>query len=448
MVVRLSPQNQKRLWCLALALVTFVVYLPVRYNGFVEYDDDEYIFENPVVQAGWTHHGVVWAFAEVHSANWHPLTWLSHMTDCQFFGLNAGAHHLVNVAIHCANAALLWWLLDSLTGRFWRSGFVAAVFALHPLRVESVAWAAERKDVLCAFFFLLTLLAYLRHVRVQKPDQPILIGSELRLAVFLYLLALLSKAMVVTLPVILLLLDFWPLQRMTEAKVQWRVLLWEKAPFFFLALAFGLVTYFAQNGLVHPPPMSPMGHVELVATELCGYMEKILWPQDLSFLYVRPDHFPAMQQWISVAVVGLISLVALVGWRRWPWFLFGWLWFVVMLSPVTVVTLHKLWIADRYTYLPGIGFTMLVVWVAIAAARWLISKRLQPVIGAVLAAVILYFCAVKTREQIGYWHDTGTLAAHALVVDPKNDVAQQLARIYRFEQEHPGVREGKPRVNK
>ena len=447
-MVRLSSHTQKWLLCLALALVTFIVYLPVRHNGFVEYDDDEYIFENLVVQAGWTYNGAMWAFTGVHNVNWHPLTWLSHMTDCEFFGLNAGAHHLVNVAIHCANAVLLWWLLDSITGRFWRSAFVAAVFALHPLRVESVAWASERKDVLCAFFFLLTLLAYVRHVRAQKPDQPIHIGSELRLAVFLYVLALMSKVMVVTLPVILLLLDFWPLHRMTHAKVQWRVLLWEEAPFFFFALAFGLVTYFAQKGLVQPQAATPLGHVEAVATDFCGYMEKILWPRDLSFLYVRPDHFPAMQEWISLAVMVVISLVAVAGWRRWPWLLFGWLWFVVMLLPVTVVTLHKLWLADRYTYLPGIGFTIVVVWMAIATAKWLMSKRLQPVIGAGLALVILFFCAVKTREQIGYWHDTGTLAAHALAIDPKNDVAQQLGRIYRFEQEHPGVREGMPRVDK
>lgn len=444
--MKLSAQTQKRLWCLALALVTFAVFLPVRHNGFVEYDDDEYIYENQVVRAGWTANGVTWAFTGVHSVNWHPVTWLSHMTDCQFFGLNAGAHHLVSAVIHALNAALLWWLLDSITGKFWRSGVVAAIFALHPLRVESVAWAAERKDVLCALFFMLSMLAYLRHVRAQKPDQPIIIGWELRVSVAWFLLALMSKSMAVTLPVILLLLDFWPLKRLTELKVQWRVLLREKAPFFFLSAAAGLVTYFAQKGLVHPQPMSVMGHVTAVATEYGGYMEKILWPHDLSFLYIRPDQFSEVREVVSLLAVGVISIVAILGWRRWPWLLFGWLWFVVMLLPVTVVTLHKLWIADRYAYLPGIGFTLILVWVVAELGKKLLVKQLQPVLGALVAVVILFFCAVKTREQIWYWHDTGTLAAQALKVDPNNDVAQQLARIYAFEQQHPGVREGKPQL--
>jgi hypothetical protein len=445
--VRLTSQSQKRLWCLALALVTVAVFWPVWHNGFVEYDDDEYIFQNPTVQAGWTWNGLIWAFAGAHAVNYHPVTWLSHMTDCQFFGLNAGAHHLVNVAIHAANAALLWWLLDSLTGRFWRSGMVAAVFALHPLRVESVAWAAERKDVLCAFFFLLTLLAYVKHVRAQKPDQPVRIGPELRMAAFWYLLALLSKAMVVTLPVLLLLLDFWPLQRMTQFKAQWRVLLWEKVPFFFLALLFGLATYFAQHGLVHPRPMGAAGHVAAVATDYVGYMRKIFWPADLSFLYVRPEQVPAAQGAMAVLLMAGISAVALAEWRRRPWLLSGWFWFVVMLLPVTTVTLSQLWIADRYTYLPGIGFTLIVVWSVVGMAERLMAQRFRPVMAAG-AAAILIFCAVRTREQIGYWHDTGTLAEHALAIDPNNDVAQQLRRIYQFEQEHPGVREGKPQLTR
>ncbi len=473
-MTRLSLQLRKKLFCLLLTLVTLATFWPVIHNGFIEYDDDEYIFENPTVRAGWSAPGFVWAFMGYHCANYHPLAWLSHMTDCQFFGVNAGAHHLMNVLIHCANAVLLLWLLDLLTGKFWRSAFVAAVFALHPLRVESVAWAAERKDVLCAFFFLLTLLAYVKCVRrhagnmMREACSVNTVGRDVedsritphasparpRLALIFYLLALLAKPMAVTLPVILLLLDFWPLGRIAGNKLKvkgspsqnlqpstFNIQLHEKWPFFFLSIVFGATTVFAQHNLLPKQPTTLFTRLEHLTADLFGYVEKILWPQDLSFLYLRPEHISTFHLLTATLLLLGISIFAGFNWRRRPWLLAGWLWFLVMLLPVTAVTLNKLSIADRYTYLPGIGFCVLLVWGTAEVGEKFFVRLVGKIIAVTVAFTILFFCAVQTRQQIGYWKNTQTLMERALQLDPNNDVAAQILRIYRFEQEHPGVRE-------
>ena len=451
-VNRLSPQLRKKLFCLLLALATLATFWPAIHNGFIEYDDDDYIFENPTVRAGLSWSGVAWAFMGVHAANWHPLTWLSHMVDCQLFGLNPGAHHLVNVLFHCANAVLIFCLLEVLTGKFWRCAFVAAVFALHPLRVESVAWAAERKDVLSAFFFLLALLAYVKYVRreagfVNEKTRADAIplrpppAARPRRALLFYLLALLAKPMAVTFPVILLLLDFWPLKRVSSFKFRVSGLLFEKWPFFFLSAVFSAVTIFAQHSLLPPQPATLFTRLENMTVDFFGYVEKILWPRDLSFIYLRPEHVSASHLLIAALVLGVISFLALSNWRRRPWLAVGWLWFLVMLLPVTAVTLNKLSIADRYTYLPGIGFCVMFVWGVAEAGGKFIARRAGKIFGVAVALAILFFCALQTRTQIGHWKNTRTLMEHALKIDPENVIARHILGIYIFEQEHPGVRE-------
>ena len=440
-MTQLSSIQRKWLFSLLLAVVTLAVYWPVRHHDFINYDDDDYVYANATVCAGLTWAGFVWAFMGFHAVNWHPLTWLSHMLDCQLFGVDPGAHHLVNVLYHCANAVLLLWLLDALTGRFWRSTVVAALFALHPLRVESVAWVAERKDVLCSFFFLLTLLMYVRHVRAQAQAAKPHPGIDLRLALFFYLLALLSKSMVVTLPLVLLLLDFWPLNRITNLRAQAAGLLLEKWPFFFLSAVFSGITFFAQHGLLPAQPGNTVSLLANMALEHLAYLKLMLWPQNLSFLYIRPEHFSAWQQVVAGLVVTGISVWALLGWRRRPWAVMGWFWFLVMLLPVCTVQLPRLFIADRYTYLPGIGFCVLLVWGVAGLLEVLKDRRIGKMLAGALALAVLLVCAGLTREQLGYWQNTQTLLDRALEIDPNNPVAQINLRVYNIERDHPGVRE-------
>lgn len=449
-----------RAWvvCLLLALGTLAIYWPARHYAFVDYDDDDYVFNNTMVMAGLSWQGVIWSVVDQHASNWHPVTWLSHMLDCQLFGLNAGAHHLENVLFHCANAVLLLLLLQTMTGRFWRSALVAALFAWHPLRVESVAWISERKDVLCAFFFLLTLWMYV--LRVQNLARPAEAGAGRRAGIFwrlsliFYVLGLLSKPMVVTTPVILLLLDFWPLRRMEGfgLKVEngetnaikpmsfWRLLL-EKWPFFLLSAAISVITFISQRTALPAGPETLFTRVANVFTDYLGYIEKMFWPQNLSFLYLRPDHVSLTSLFLALIVVGGISGVVALELRRRPAWAVGWLWFLVMLLPVTLVPLSRLSIADRYTYLPGIGFYLLVTWVVADLAGGLLVRRAWRFLAVTGAACILLLCAGLTRHQLAYWQNTRTLMDHALAVDPNNYVAQVNLHIYEFDQTHPGVRE-------
>jgi len=457
-VPRCHLNRRTGLVCLLLALATLALYWPVVHHGFVDYDDDDYVFNNPTVRAGLTWSGLMWALADQHAANWHPLTWLSHMLDCQLFGLNPGAHHLVNVLFHCANAVLLLLLLIWLTGKFWRSALVAGLFAWHPLRVESVAWVAERKDVLSAFFFLLTLWMYV--LRVQNQNREPAPGPAARakifwrLALLFYFLGLLSKPMIVTTPLVLLLLDFWPLERFPFLKTSSASapalnpqpstlnLFLEKWPFFFLSAAISVITFLAQQTALPSQPESFFARAANMLLDYLGYLEKLLWPQNLSFLYLRPAHIsPAALIWAAVVVIGISALVA-ANLRRRPAWAVGWLWFLVMLLPVTLVPLSRLSIADRYTYLPGIGFYLLAVWVIADLAG---ERRLQrgwQILAASGAAAVLLVCAGLTRQQLGYWQNTRTLMEHALAVDPNNYVAKINLNIYLFDQAHPGVRNG------
>ena len=451
----LSSKRRNWLACLFLAAATFAVYWPARHFAFVDYDDDDYVFDNTVVRAGLTWPGFVWAFVDQHNCNWHPLTWLSHMADCQFFGVHPGAMHLENVLIHCANSVLLLLLLNSMTNAFWRSAFVAALFALHPLRVESVAWISERKDVLSGFFFMLTLLCYAKAVTSDKGQ---VTGKSTNsslvtrhsplylLSLLCFVLGLLSKPMLVTVPIVLLLLDFWPLQRFTIHDLRFTIagLIREKISFFALSIMAGIITLLAQRAGGGWVPANPhfFQHIGNVVIGYWNYVEKLLWPENLSFLYLRPDKISIAEFFLAASVLAGISVVAAIQLRRRPWFAAGWLWFLVMLLPVSgLLQLGRLSIADRYTYLPAIGFYLIVVWGIADLLASLFPEKIRRTLAIAGAAAVLLACAILTRRQLACWQNTETLMTRALQLDPDNYVARTNLHIYRFEKEHPGVRE-------
>lgn len=443
-------QSNRRTWLayLLLTFATLAIYWPVRHYDFVEYDDDDYVSNNSVVRAGLSWPNFVWAFDDQHACNWHPLTWISHMADCQLFGLNPGTMHLENVLLHCANSVLLLLLLNSMTGALGRSAFVAALFALHPLRVESVAWIAERKDVLSGFFFMLTLWFYVLHSKKQSVGD----GSKFqtnnfyRLSMLCFVLGLLSKPMLVTVPVILLLLDFWPLKRFANCELRTAsvALVREKIPFFALAVIAGIVTLFAQRaGGGWIPSDSPFfPRMAGVVINYLHYIEKLLWPQNLSFLYLRSKQISVVEFFLAATVLSAISVLAAVNLRRRPWLAAGWVWFLVMLLPVSgVLQIGRLSIADRYTYLPAIGLYLMAASGIMDLLAVMFSEKICRWTAVFGATAILLACATLTRDQLACWQDTQTLMEHALKVDPDNYVAQVDLRVYLFEKEHPGVRE-------
>jgi protein O-mannosyl-transferase len=435
--------------CALLFFLTLAIYWPVHRYDFVEFDDPDYVFDNAVVRAGLTHWGLVWAFVDAHSSNWHPLTWLSHMLDCQLFGVNPGAHHLVNVLFHCANAVLLFLLLRSLTEKFWPGAFVAAIFAWHPLRVESVAWIAERKDVLSGFFFMLTLMAYVRYVK--WPAQPLPARKKwaslfpradfYKLSLFCFVLGLLSKPMLVTVPIVLLLLDFWPLKRFqfslgarkTTFGVPREVLL-EKIPFFLIAAVFSFITIVVQkpnNTAIFSSPSNLFFPVESVGVNYLGYLEKIFWPQNLSILYLRPETINAGQFILAALVLLCVSIFAVFNFQRRPYLIFGWLWFLAMLFPVSgIIQFGRQSIADRYTYLPSIGLAVALTWGFMDLASLLFSQRARQMLLTLTVSVVLLACVLVTRHQLAYWQNTETLMNHALKLDPKNYVAHNNLAFY------------------
>lgn len=449
--------NRRRTLFTSLLLVfaTLSVYWPVRHYDFVDYDDDEYVYENQDVSAGLTWQGFESAWIMPVGGNWHPVTMLSHMADCQCFGLNAGAHHLVNVAFHCANGVLLLLMLAAATGTFWRSAFVAALFALHPLRVESVAWISERKDVLGGFFFLLALWMYVLYAKEKDYAPP---GKSERrrkrfysLSLVFFLLGLLAKPMVVTLPLVMLFMDYWPLERMTDRdKPDFRLatlrsLFAEKWPFFLFAFAFCPITFFTQHPAVSAQSGDVSFHAEQVVMNYFSYVETLIWPHNLSFLYARPPMIPPASLLPAALVLLLISGLAVAGWRRRPYFVTGWLWFLTMLLPVSgIVPLGGLSTADRYTYLPSIGFYLAATWTAAAFGQKFLSAAPQRIFGAAGAALVLSVCALLTRHQLACWQNTQTLMEHALKIDPDNSAAQIDLKVYRFEKaQSSAIQKGK-----
>lgn len=405
-------------------LITCVVYLPVRHHGFINYDDQEYITANSVVQQGLTADGLRWAFSGVHAANWHPITWLSHMLDCELFGLAPAGHHLMNVALHAANAVLLFLLLQYLTGSIGRSALVAALFALHPLHVESVAWVAERKDLLSTLFGLMALGAYALYAKREVRRRFFWIACYSS-ALLLFALSLMSKPMMVTLPFLLILLDYWPLQRLrfdgSLPKHHGRLLI-EKAPFLALTIISSVVTMHAQkSGMMYFANLTFSERAANAVVAIPRYLGKTFWPQDLAILYPHPVHWPAWQVWGSALAVVAMSLFVLKLGRRKPCLPVGWFWFLGMLVPVLgLVQVGVQSMADRYTYLPLVGVFIMAVW-AVADSR--IAGRVPVAIRVACPVLLIIACSLITRWQLRVWADTESIFTHAIRVTRDNWVA-------------------------
>jgi tetratricopeptide (TPR) repeat protein len=416
---KLTKNQLAALICLALALVTTALYWPMTHHPFVNFDDDDYITNNSHVKAGLTWAGMVWAFRTGAAANWHPLTWLSHMLDCQLYGLYPGGHHSTNLLFHVANTLLLFLLLRQLTGTVWRSALVAALFAWHPLHVESVAWAAERKDVLSAFFWLLTLMAYARYVTgdkwlVTRSDPASFPGPHHSLphyflALFFFACGLMSKPMVVTLPFVLLLLDFWPLNRFQPGNSARSVinLIVEKLPFFALTLAASIVTYLVQTSgraLWSPGALSFSDRLANALWAYERYISKTFWPVDLSIFYPHPYHWPASLAIGAALLLALWSGLSIWRARQNPYLLVGWFWFLGTLIPtIGLVQVGSQSMADRYMYIPSVGLFILAVW----GLNDLLCSRKQKLV-TVLVTVALVSHLIGTWIQVADW-EIGTL---------------------------------------
>ena len=417
-------------FCLYLVLITLLLFSPALHYGFISYDDPEYVTDNPRVRQGITVDNVRWAMRTTYASNWHPLTWLSHMLDTQSFGKGAAGPHAVNLALHAANAALLFLLFQRMTGALWRSAFVAALFAWHPLHVESVVWIAERKDLLSTLFGMLALLAYARYAEkgdLPSPKPASGPGLYYVLALVLFAFALMSKPMLVTLPFVMLLLDFWPLGRWHRPGPSARfripgVLVWEKVPFFLLSVGSCAITVIAQKQSLQPLlRLSPEQRVENALVAYARYLGKTVWPTQLALPYPHPGNWP----WLQVAVAGgLLAVfcvsVTLAG-RRFPFLVTGWFWFLGTLVPVIgLVQVGGQAMADRYTYLPLVGLFILGVWGAAALAE---RVRWCPVVVLAGGTVALVVAGFVTRHQVNLWRDDETLFGHAAAVTKNNYVA-------------------------
>ncbi|MCK5172165.1 MAG: tetratricopeptide repeat protein [Planctomycetes bacterium] len=421
---------------LALAAVTLLAYSQVVSNGFVSFDDISYISSNDNVTGGITAESAAWAFRTTRAGNWHPLTWLSHMLDCQLFGIDPGWHHLVNVLFHIANALLLFGVLKKMTGSLWPSALTAALFALHPLCVESVAWAAQRKSVLSLFFALLTIAAYLRYTK--RP------GVMAYMPVLLcFALSLMAKPQVVTLPFVLLILDYWPLKRLKSSTPSGQILIadenpdstntapatvpmgrlvYEKIPLFVLSAASCVITYLVQQAT---DAMQLMQTVPLtfrllnVPVSYIGYITRTLFPRGLAVLYPHPGSDISVWRSLACSITLIVVTVAIISARHRRRYLFaGWLWYLGTLVPmVGLVQVGGQAMADRYSYLPLIGIFIIVAW---GGREFFAAVGTRKGMAALLAGLLLFLSFLGTRKQTAYWHDDITLFARAVNVTEDN----------------------------
>jgi protein O-mannosyl-transferase len=409
-----------------LALTTLLAFWQVKDCDFINYDDNVYITKNNLIQNGLTIEGLRWAFTTTHAANWHPLSWISHMLDIQLFGLNPRGHHLTNLLFHIANTLLLFLILNRMTKALWQSAFVAALFALHPLHVESVAWVAERKDVLSTLFWMLTMGAYVYYA--ERPGIPRYFA-----VLVLFALGLMAKPMLVTLPFILLLLDFWPLRRVsigpevlqpTGPKYYWvliRPLLLEKIPLFVLTILSCIVTYVAQEGAVASIEAFPLTiRVSNAFVSYLFYIDKMLWPTDLALLYPHPREWPF---WLFVGAALPIIAATYLAFKKakqFPYLAVGWLWYLGTLVPVIgLVQVGSQTRADRYTYIPLIGLFIIVAWgIPEILQGWRYRKE---ALATASACVLLCLCAI-TWTQVGYWQNSISLFDHTISVTDRNSI--------------------------
>ena len=415
---------------LLLGMLIMVCFWPVTHHAFINFDDPDYITQNPHIQAGLTWSTVKWAFTTFHAGNWHPVTWLSHALDCQIFGLNASRHHFTNALLHSLNTVALFLFLRNVTGALWRSALVAALFGLHPMHVESVAWVSERKDVLSTFFFLLTLWTYCRYVEARTQNSKLEIQNYI-LCLFLFALGLMSKPMLVTTPFVLLLLDIWPLRRSKAPTLR---LVVEKLPFLALSIVGSVVTILGQkqSGYVASAETVPLSaRLANAAISYVAYVKNLLWPVDLAVYYPYRADMPPELGFAAAFLVVLLTIGALALWRTRPYVPVGWLWFLGMLVPVIgLLQVGLQSMADRYTYISYVGLFIAIVWLCgdlVSAVSNSRSVRVLTVPRSVvswspglLSATALIACTVLTEVQLSYWKDNETLYRHTLKVAPDN----------------------------
>jgi len=418
-----------------IPLLTFsvvLIYWQVLHFDFIIYDDPNYVVDNIYVRNGFTWKGVIWAFTTTNSANWHPLTWLSLMMDGQLYGLNAGGYHWTNVMFHLANTLLLFLVLNRMTGALWRSGFVAALFGVHPLHVESVAWVAERKDVLSAFFWMLTMGAYVHYVERLSFVRYLAV-------VLLFVLGLMSKPMLVTLPFILLLLDFWPLRRFTASfspeggtgspdlyhpilsdhgglvRSGWRWLLLEKVPLIILAVLSGVITIYAQKAGGAIIALDRISMTDRMANALVSYvmyLYKMIWPDKLALLYPYPHAFPLHFILLAAFLIGLFTIIALKAPARFAYVKTGWLWYLGTLVPVIgIIQVGNQAMADRYTYIPMIGVFILIAWVIPHLLKGMRLRRTFLTVSAISILMILVFASYR---QTSLWANSETILLNSI----------------------------------
>jgi hypothetical protein len=460
--LNINRQKQTLIIYIVLTVVTLAVFWQVNQYDFVNFDDNMYITKNSNIRSGLTPEGVYWAFSTnsvKQTGLWNPLTWLSLMFDYQIHGLNAGGYHITNLIFHILSALLLFWLFNRMTGAIWRSAFVAGLFALHPLHVESVAWISERKDVLSAFFWMLTLCLY-----VYYTEKPVI--RRYLLVLFSFALAIMSKPMVITLPVVMILLDYWPLDRLQSRKVTpdvpefvpvaankgkkkskskketvnknismtrvrkssepriggiiplWQ--LWEKAPFFILSIFVSIITLYApsKSSVIHFPPGARIANA---AVSFATYLEKTFWPHDMAVFYPFPDQIPAGEVLFASLLILVISVAVSAAVKRLPYLFVGWLWYAITILPVIgIIQISTYAMADRYTYLPSIGIAVMLAWgIPLFSPREEMHKKILFPSGVAVLAIL----AVLAWQQCGYWKNSSTLFNKTLQVTKDNYVA-------------------------
>ena len=398
--------------CIFLAVSTFAVYSQVQDHEFINYDDDKYVTNNEYVKAGFTRDSVGWALTTSYNSNWHPMTWLSHMLDAQLFGPNSKGHHLTNLLFHIANVLLLFLVLLRMTGALWQSGFVAALFALHPLNVESVAWVAERKNVLSTFFWLLTMWAYIRYA--QKTNL-----KRYSLVILFFAMGLMSKPMLVTLPFVLLLLDYWPLRRLqSDRRTAISRLVYEKIPLLVLVAGSVVTTLTVQKmggalGSLNAFPIQERVINALVSYWL--YLQKMIWPGGLAIFYAHPEN--TLSVWKGLATAALLALVTTAAIRlarRAPYFVVGWFWYLGTLIPVIqLVQTGSIAMADRYAYVPLIGIFIIIAWgLPELLAKWRLRSRILTIAAGIWISTLM----LMTWNQVSHWKNSITIFSHAIEV--------------------------------
>lgn len=423
--INLGSPKEKLIVYILLTFVTLAVFWQVNHYDFINFDDNIYIIQNGYIQSGLTPEGFRWAFSTKYFDLWNPLVWLSFMLDYQIHGLSAGGYHLTNLILHVLSTLLLFRLFSSMTGAVWKSAFVAGFFALHPLHVESVAWIAERKDVLSAFFWMLTLCLYVHYTKKPVIERyvPVILS---------FVLALISKPMVVTLPVIMILLDYWPLRRFESQKnnpIIWQ--LREKAPFFILSAVLALITIY--SSFTHSYKLFPLSsRLANAPVSFVTYLIQTLWPHDLAVFYPFPESLPHWQVWSSVLliIITVFAVIALA--KRLPYLFTGWMWYIITIAPVIgIIQISTYSMADHYHYLPSIGIAVMLAW----GVPSLIKNKDRHKNSAFFAGIIfLTIMSILTWQQCGYWKNSISLFGRTLQVTKDNYLMQNNLGVTLFEE--------------